>query len=183
MPLQSSSGQKSSGGANSSPLVSLLCNKCGKNLTTVSNSGGERLNVSSSSHQLTSTTTFNLSSSLTSSSNVVAANASSKDGNILTSEPSIIGCLNCAHFLPQCTVCLRIMKINLHPLPPQSRPLNFHHYLVNIHIRRCNFIKANRLVNNISPSRSRSISNRRKFTCQDAAVDSVLRKRPRQFSI
>lgn len=142
MPLQSSSGQKSSGGANSSPLVSLLCNKCGKNLTTVSNSGGERLNVSSSSHQLTSTTTFNLSSSLTSSSNVVAANVSSKDGNILASEPSIIGCLNCAHFLPQCTVCLRIMKINLYPLPPQSRPQISPNYLLNNHIKRCNLIRS-----------------------------------------
>lgn len=32
-------------------------------------------------------------------------------------EISLNGCLSCAHYLPQCSVCLRLMKVNLAPNP------------------------------------------------------------------
>lgn len=112
----------------SSSQVYLMCNKCSKMLTTVTS---ERLNGSSSSHQLTAitgsatTATFNLSSSLTGSgpaSNMMAGTSVSKEAIINTAnEPNLIGCLNCAHFLPQCTICLRMMKINLLPVSQHSK--------------------------------------------------------------
>lgn len=120
-----------------SPLVGsqiyLICNRCGKSLTTISTNTTtnnsivtERLNGSASSHQLAAAT-FNLSSSLTGAgaglSTVVQSavtSAASKEAVNTANEPNLIGCLNCAHFLPQCTICLRIMKINLLPVPQQS---------------------------------------------------------------
>lgn len=109
--------------ANTPNHVFLVCNACGKCLNDRSTpTTTERLNGSSSSHQLATTTaTFNLSSSLTGSTNatvpVPASSSSNKEAVNIANESNLIGCLNCAQFLPQCTICLRIMKINLLPVP------------------------------------------------------------------
>ena len=39
------------------------------------------------------------------------------------SDPYINGCLYCANYLPNCTVCLRVMKINLITTPNVQTPL------------------------------------------------------------
>jgi hypothetical protein len=56
---------------------------------------------------------------MSNSASVNQSNQSSKPG-----ETNLVGCLNCAHHLPQCTVCLLLMKIHLQPSPIQPMIAN-----------------------------------------------------------
>jgi hypothetical protein len=105
-----------------SPSLNLICNRCGKTLnekasTSISSTNDKSTLNMSSSNQVS---TFNLSSSLNQYLPIVSSNNS---GNLLStsSELNLMGCLNCSNFLPQCTVCLCLMKINLVPLQSQNQ--------------------------------------------------------------
>jgi len=90
--------------------VHLVCNKCGKNILekmplTVS------VNDSGISNQLLYRQSSTYSNHL----------LSQKSITFKSNEQTLNGCLHCANFLPQCTVCLKLMKINM---SPNSSPNN-----------------------------------------------------------
>ncbi|CAF0839136.1 unnamed protein product [Brachionus calyciflorus] len=82
---------------NANMTVYYNCNKCGKNL------------LEKSQNSSCSFTSNNLNTMIQSINSQAQSN-----------EVCLNGCLNCCSYLPQCTVCLRLMKINLTPNPINS---------------------------------------------------------------
>jgi hypothetical protein len=100
-------------------LVHYNCNECGKNLLEKKNSHNFLISQHFNQpnvplNQQISINTKNYTNSHTS--------GSSKIENEIT----VHGCSNCAHLLPQCVVCLRLMKINLIPNQSQNPNQNYH---------------------------------------------------------
>lgn len=87
--------------------IYLTCNKCGKNLLekaplTIDTSTSSQLSRQNSQY-------YNSNASLNFGSFI------QKSTTFKQNDQTLNGCMYCARFLPQCTVCLKIMKINLTP--------------------------------------------------------------------
>ena len=102
-------------------LSHYICNKCGKNLLEKKNV--QNFFISHNFNQ--SNVPLNQQISINTK-NYPINNTPSKIEN----DTSINGCSNCSHLLPQCVICLRLMKINLTPShlinPAQNPNQNFH---------------------------------------------------------
>jgi hypothetical protein len=87
------------------PLVHYYCNKCSKSLLEKKN------NQSFIVTQHFNQPNVPLNQQVSINTKSYPINSQSK----VETETSINGCSNCAHLLPQCVICLRLMKINLAP--------------------------------------------------------------------
>ena len=109
---------------NATLAVHLNCNKCGKNLLDKSSShldSSQRMSTLNYSHATGQLHQFFSSNNPLSQQISISTKPSSHNVSISGSnkhnEHYIFGCQNCAHFLPQCTICLKVMRINLYPSP------------------------------------------------------------------
>ena len=82
-------------------VVNLNCNRCGKNL----------LNTSTALNNLQHFLQLNQK----------LPNVNTSGHGMKLNESVINGCQSCKNFLPQCTICLKLMKINLSPNPSLSQ--------------------------------------------------------------
>ena len=91
--------------------VHLICNKCGKNLLEKT-----PLTVSvNDSNQLLYRQASQYSNHI----------LSQKSITYKSNDQTLNGCLHCSSFLPQCTVCLKLMKINMSPSSSSSSNSSF----------------------------------------------------------
>jgi hypothetical protein len=90
------------------PLVHYYCNKCSKSLLEKKN------NQSFIVTQHFNQPNVPLNQQVSINTKSYPINSSTAQSKVET-ETSINGCSNCAHLLPQCVICLRLMKINLAP--------------------------------------------------------------------
>lgn len=100
--------------------VHMTCNKCGKNLLektplTIDTNPSNQL-IRQNSQYYNSNASLNL--------GISSSSLISNQKSILfrPNDQTLNGCLYCARFLPQCTVCLKLMKINLQPNLTPTNP-------------------------------------------------------------
>lgn len=113
------------------PNIHLACNKCGKNLLEKMPLTIDTNNANQAQYNRQTSQYFNSNVSLN---HGVSANSlilNQKSLPFKTNDQNLNGCLNCARFLPQCIVCLKLMKINLTPSPFIVNQNQFGHHTLN----------------------------------------------------
>lgn len=92
--------------------IHLACNKCGKNLLEKTSLS---IDTNSSSQLLYRQPSYYSNPSLNHAVSNLNLNLVLNQKSFKQNDQSINGCLNCARFLPQCVICLKLMKINMTP--------------------------------------------------------------------
>ena len=104
-------------------FIHYFCNKCGKNLLEKKT----QQNPTLTQHNSTNNVPLNQQISINTKNFPININNASKSDI----EVNINGCYFCGNFLPQCVVCLRLMKINLQPSQvagSSQNPSHNHHH-------------------------------------------------------